>query len=105
RSSFGDEHSVVDAFVTGFAVEDDPLGVTVKFSVNDAALGLKRPWVDKDLVGVFSTVGQTIEDRYGNPVKVDTDLNGRKYSRPIAGPLADLKQGLNTVTWTFRNGE
>jgi len=101
KSSFGDEHSVVDSFVTGFAVEDRPLGVTITFSVNEAAFGLKGPWVDKELVGVFSTVGQTIEDRYGNPIRVDADFNGRKYPRPIPGPMADLKQGLNKIVWMF----
>ncbi len=104
-SSFGDEHSVVDSFVTGFAVEDKPLAVTITFSANQAALDMKSPWVDKDLVGVFDTVGQTIEDRYGNPIKVDTDFNGMRYSRPIPGPLANLRQSLNTVTWTFHDSE
>jgi hypothetical protein len=69
--------------------------------VNEAALGLNGPWVDKELVGVFSTVGQTIEDRHGNPIKVDADFNGRRYSRPIPGPLADLRQGVNRIEWTF----
>jgi len=101
KSSFGDEHSVVDPFVTGFTHEDHPSGVTIKFSINGAASRLKGPWVDAKLVGVFSTVGQTVEDRFGNPIKVDTDFNGKKYPRPIAGPLADLKQGLNKVTWIF----
>ncbi len=101
KSSFGDEHSVVDPFVTGFTHEDHPLGVTIKFSVSDAASRLKGPWVDAKLAGVFSTVGQTIEDRHGNPIKVDTDFNGKKYERPIAGPLADLEPGLNTVAWIF----
>jgi hypothetical protein len=101
KSSFGDEHSVVDSFVTGLTHEDHPSGVTIKFSVNGAASRLKGPWVDARLVGVFSTVGQTIEDRFGNPVTVDTDFNGKKYPRPIAGPLTDLKQGLNKIVWTF----
>jgi hypothetical protein len=33
------------------------------------------------------------------------DFNGRKYSRPIAGPLADLKQGENTVIWSMDNAK
>ncbi|MHC4425842.1 MAG: right-handed parallel beta-helix repeat-containing protein [Planctomycetota bacterium] len=101
KSSFGDEHSVVDPFATNFSLEDSPLGVTITFSMNDAPLRVKGPWVDARLVGVFSTVGQTIEDRFGNPTKVDTDFNGNKYARPIAGPLADLRQGSNTIVWTF----
>jgi len=103
QSSFGDEHSVVDPFVTGLTVKDHPLGATIAFSVNDAPFRVQGPWVNAELAGVFTTVGQTIEDRYGNPVTVDTDINGKQYTRPIAGPLADLKQGGNTMTWTFRN--
>jgi hypothetical protein len=102
KSSFGDEHSVVDPFVTKFTHENHPLGVTITFSMNDTPLRVKGPWVDAKLVGIFSTAGQTIEDRFGNPIKVDTDFNGKKYARPIAGPLADLRQGSNTIVWTFR---
>ena len=42
-------------------------------------------------VGVFPTVGQTIEDRYGRPC-------GLRYQL-LAGPLADLKSGLNSIRW------
>ncbi|OHB79982.1 MAG: hypothetical protein A2Z25_04465 [Planctomycetes bacterium RBG_16_55_9] len=61
--------------------------------------------MNAELAGVFSTVGQTIEDRYGNPVTVDADFNGKKFAKAVAGPLADLKQRGNTITWTFRNVE
>ncbi|MHC4400631.1 MAG: right-handed parallel beta-helix repeat-containing protein [Planctomycetota bacterium] len=99
KSSFGDEHAAVDPFVTGFDVEDQPLGVMIRFSMNDTPFEVEPPWVDAELVGVFPTVQQTIEDRHGKPIRVDTDLNGKKRTRPIAGPLADLKQGENTVGW------
>jgi len=99
RSSFGDEHSVVDPFDAKFHRADAPLGVTIKFAVNDAPFRVQGPWVDAKLIGVFPTVGQTVEDRHGNPIRVDTDFNGKKYPRPIAGPLVDLKQGTNTVSW------
>jgi hypothetical protein len=58
--------------------------------------------VDRSLVGVLPTVGQTIEDRSGQPIRVDTDILGRERARPIAGPLADLKPGENTVKWSTR---
>lgn len=103
KSSFGDKNSLADAYVTGLAVKDHPLGATITFSVNEALFRVQGPWVNAELVGVFPTVGQTIEDRYGNPITVDTDLNGKKFAKPIAGPLANLKQGRNTITWTLRN--
>ena len=101
KSSFGDENSVVDYYVSGFTIKDHPLGATITFNMNNAPFGMNRPMVDAELVGVFPTVGQTIEDRYGNPITVDTDLNGKKFTRPVAGPLSDLKEGLNTIEWSY----
>jgi len=105
KSSFGDEHSVVDPYVTVLTIQDYLLGVFIDFSVGDAPFRVQGPWVNAELVGVFPTVGQTIEDRYGHPITVDTDINGKKFSKPIPGPLANLKQGQNTITWTFRNAK
>jgi alpha-N-arabinofuranosidase len=98
-SSFGDENSIVDSYVTDFTIKDHSLGTTITFSINDTPFHVNGPRVNSELVGVFSTVGQTIEDRYGNSIKVDTDINGRKYSRPVSGPLANLKRGINTIAW------
>jgi hypothetical protein len=102
KSSFGDKNSVVDPYVTGLTIKDHPLGATITFSMNETPFNVKGPWVDAELVGVFPTVGQTIEDRDGKPIKVDTDINGRKLTQPIAGPLTDLKQGLNKIIWPIR---
>jgi alpha-N-arabinofuranosidase len=102
KSSFGDEHSIVSPFATEFTHENSPLGVTINFSMNNAFSRLKEPWVDAELVGVFSTVGQTIEDRFGNPIKVDTDIKGNKFAEPVAGPLADIQQGENAFEWTLK---
>jgi len=102
KSSFGDKNSVVDPYVTGLTVKDHPLGATITFSMNETPFSVKGPWVSAKLVGVFPTVGQTIEDRYGHPIKVDTDINGKKLTQPTAGPLTDLKQGLNTINWSFK---
>jgi hypothetical protein len=101
KSSFGDEHSILDPFVTKLDREDRPLGVTITFAVNDAPFRVKGPRVNAELVGVFPTVGQTIEDRHGNPIQVDTDINGNTFTRPIPGPLANLKRRLNTVSWEY----
>ena len=102
KSFFGDKNSVVDPYVTGLTIKDHPRGATITFSMNDAPFRVKVPRVNAERVGVFPTVGQTIEDRYGNPMKVDTDFNGKKYTQPIAGPLANLKQGPNTIVWLIK---
>ena len=69
KSSFGDEKSIVDPYVTGFAIKDHPRGAAITFTMNDAPFGVQGPQVNAELVGVFATVGQTIEDRYGTPSK------------------------------------
>ncbi len=98
-STFGDPNSIVSPQVTGFAIKDDSHGVTTTFSVPDAALLAKGSLVNAALVGVFPTAAQTIEDRLGHPLAVDRDINSKEFARPIAGPLADLKPGLNTIRW------
>jgi len=105
KSRFEGEHSVVDRSAIDLQRQDDPLGVTMRFQMSDACLRTSGPWVDSKLVGVFPTVGQTLEDRFGNPIRVDTDLNGAKRAEPVAGPLANPKQGLNTIRWTMRHVE
>ena len=102
RSSFGDKNSVVDPYVTGLTIKAHPLRATITFSMNDAPFRVKGPRVNAELLGVFPTVGQTIEDRYGNPIKVNADINGKNYTRPIAGPLAVLKKGPNTIVWPIK---
>jgi hypothetical protein len=98
KSSFGDDDSLFDSLATGINVEDHPLGATITFSIGDAPLRVNGPQVGAELVGVFPTVGQTIEDRDGNPLTIDTDMNGKEFSRPIPGPIADLQPGKNTIT-------
>jgi len=105
KSAFGDKNSVVDPYATGLAIKDDPQGATISFSVNDTVLGVKGPQVNAELVGVFPTVGQTLEDRFGKPLSVDTDINARKFAAPVCGPLADLKNGVNTFTWVVKPRE
>jgi len=99
KSSFADQHSLVDPFVTGLDRKDRPLGVAIRFNMSDAPSRVKGPWVDGKLVGISPTVGQTIEDRFGKPVCVNTDIHGRNRAKAIAGPFADLRQGENTVNW------
>ena len=99
KSLFGDKNSVVDAHVTDFSIEERPEGVTITFSAGEQQRRLKGPWVNAKLVGVFETAGQTIEDRHGNPITVDTDIHGRKRTRPVPGPLSKLKSGRNSISW------
>jgi hypothetical protein len=102
KSSFGDEHSVVDPAGARFRREESPSGVSLRFVVTQAPFRLDAPWVDDKLIGVLPTVGQTIEDGCGQAIRVDTDCLGRKRAAPVAGPLADLKPGENVLPWSMK---
>ena len=102
KSSFGDEHSVVDSLNAAFRREDSPRGVSIALRVNQAPFGMKGPWVDSSLIGVLPTAGQTIEDSSGQPIRVDTDIVGKGRVSPVAGPLSDLRPGENTVKWSSK---
>jgi hypothetical protein len=101
KSTFGDKNSLVLDDASNVTIEDDEHGAAITFSVPKAVLQQNGPVVDAKLVGVFSTVGQTIEDRYGKPISVDTDMLGVKYSKCVPGPLAiaTLRAKENVVTW------
>jgi len=101
-SSFGDNQSVVDPFETGFKLESRPTGVTIQFSMNKAYSQVKSPIVDKTLAGVFTTTGQTIEDKDGNAITVNTDFFGKSFKKPIVGPISNLTEGNNVIIWELK---
>lgn len=100
--SFGDAKSVVDPFKTGFKVESRPTGVTIQFSMNQAYNQVKSPVVDKTLAGVFTTTGQTIEDKEGKAITVNTDFFGKSFANPIVGPVSNLTEGNIIITWDLK---
>ena len=69
--------------------------------MNQKSLDIAVPLVTGRLIGKFNATGQTIEDRDGKPIKVDTDINGRLFSKPKVGPISDLKIGINTIQWSI----
>lgn len=101
-STFGDEHSLVSAAAADVTREETPLGVTIEFSITPP-LPAAGPWVDGKLVGVLPIVNQTIEDRYGVAIRVDTDMTGAKRTQAIPGPLAELRPGRNRIVWAVKS--
>ena len=101
-SSFDDTHSVVDPNQTGFKLESHPTGVTIQFSVNSAFKKLESPLVDNSLVGIFTTTGQTIEDKDGKAITVNKDFNGKSFKKPVVGPISTLNEGANSIVWDLK---
>ena len=98
-STFGDTNSVVDAFAVALRREDFTSGITLRFQMNDAPFRIQAPVVGAERVGVFAPVGQSLEDRTGRPITVDTDLLGQRFDRRLPGPLATLQCGENRLSW------
>ncbi len=82
--------------------EPAPRTVTVSFRANSAPLTLNGPVVDPSLAGTNFYNGQSIEDRNGNGITVDTDILGNpRDATPTAGPLENLSvKEPNEITLT-----
>ena len=76
--------------------------MVIRYTLPEAASQLRCPVVNAALVGVFQRVGQSIEDRDGAPITVDTDINGAKRTATVAGPLAEAVAGGNVIEWVLR---
>ena len=70
--------------------------------MNKSYKQVKAPIIDKNLFGVFTTTGQTIEDKEGNAITVNTDFLGNSFKKPVVGPLSNLKEGINTIAWDIK---
>lgn len=101
KSEFEGEHSVKDAASAVVRIEQTPLGATVHVQIPHTTAAMSCPWVDQDLVGVFSTIGQTIEDRDGRPIRVDTDFYADPRGKALPGPLAEIGAENVAVSWIY----
>ena len=101
-SSFGDTHSVDDSLKTRFKVESRPTGVTIQFSMNKSYNQVNAPIVDQSLVGIFSTTGQSIEDKDGKAITINTDFFGKSFKTQVVGPISNLTEGNNIITWDIK---
>ena len=86
-----------------FEIETTRFGVSISFSMDNSFEGFETPVVDTALIGIIPLANQSIEDKDGNPIVVNTDINNndRTSANPLVGPLASLKEGTNTVSWTL----
>jgi alpha-N-arabinofuranosidase len=100
--SFADTKSVVDPFQTGFKLESRPNGVTLSLSMNKSFQQVNTALVNDKLVGIFTTTGQTIEDKNGNGITVNTDINGKLFKKPVVGPVSTLNEGANSIVWDIK---
>jgi hypothetical protein len=96
------EHSLIDSsFNTRFTLNEEPFGVNMNFHINQESLDFAVPLITGKFIGKFTATGQTIEDRDGKPIKVNTDINGKLFSKPKVGPVSDLQIGTNTIKWSI----
>ena len=101
-ASFGDTHAVTDPASANFTIESRDNGASVSFVTNDAYSQWQGPLVDSTLAGIISTTKQTLEDKNGAKIVVNRDVSGEEFTKPRPGPLANLKQGINHLTWSLK---
>jgi len=102
KAVWGDEHSLELPMGAGIQKVDYPDGLTITFVLPEEAANVECPQVDAALIGVFARIGQSIEDRYGNPIGMATDLNGAARTKVIVGPVAEGDGGRHTVAWALK---
>jgi parallel beta-helix repeat protein len=104
-ASFGDTHAASSPSAANFKIESHAHGAEMSFQLDDITTSLQGPLVDSALAGVISTTQQTLEDKNGLKIVVDTDLNGVPFKTPTPGPLSTLKKGTNTFSWKLKERE
>ncbi len=69
------------------------------FVADEAPRDVKSPSVTSELIGTFELVGQGLDNPDGSALTIDTDITGatRNRKHPSAGPLENVKSGLNTI--------
>jgi len=84
---------------------DTPNGVRIGFVPTRAPTDARCPLIDRDFIGVFPLVNMGIEDHEGNPITLNTDIQGtaRRTANPMAGPFEKLEPGVASV-FTFTAG-
>lgn len=102
--NFDESHSLIlPTFETDLVRSEAARGVMLQLRLPGTLRKMEAPWVDSDLVGVFSLAGQSIADRAGRPIRVDHDSLGNQRERPFPGPLAS-PGATNVLRWSYRPG-
>lgn len=85
-----------------FKIISTPSGATIRFNIDNSPFGLNATYVNQKAIGIVPLTGQSIEDKNGNPIIVNTDFYGKKRNskNPLPGPLSNLVLGNNRVSWS-----
>ncbi len=83
-----------------YTVTNTAKGVDFSFIMDTSFANMNTPYVRPALINVIPDCDQTIEDRFGNPIIVNTDFNlrARTGAFPKVGPLENIVAGTNSIS-------
>jgi alpha-L-arabinofuranosidase len=83
-----------------FTLANIDKGVNFSFDIDSSFANINAPYVRPALVNFIPDCEQTIEDRFGNPIFVNTDFNlrARTGAYPKVGPLENIVAGRNSIS-------
>lgn len=87
-SSFGFSHTITNT----------PTGVNFSFTIDNSFENMATPYVNTQLIGIIPFASQSIEDKFGNAITVNTDFNmiPRTGVNPKVGPFEVMVAGTNS---------
>jgi hypothetical protein len=87
-SNFGFSHTITDT----------PSGIDFSFTIDNSFENISTPYVNSTLVGIIPLANQSIEDKNGKGIIINTDINmiSRTSPHPRVGPFEDIFAGKNT---------
>jgi alpha-L-arabinofuranosidase len=88
------------ASTVNYTLANTATGVNFSFIMDSSFANITNPYVSAALVGLIPDCEQSIEDRFGAPITVNTDFNlrARTGTNPKVGPLENIVAGSNSIS-------
>jgi hypothetical protein len=88
------------AFDLTYNIINTTTGIDFSFVIDSSFANIATPYVSAALVGLIPDCEQSLEDRFGNPITVNTDFNllARTAANPKIGPLENIVSGTNKIS-------
>ncbi len=99
KPSTAHTNSYTSSFDFTHKIDDTETGIDITFEIDDSYKDHQTPTVNADLVGNIPHAEQTIEDKNGNPITVNTDfVMANRTANPVVGPLEGIQTGENKIS-------
>ena len=80
--------------------KEDAQSAFASFNLGEQIKKVEPPMINTELIGLISTAQQGIEDWEGGALNLNTDFNLQERNEVIPGPLAQVADGRNQLSWS-----